>query len=557
MRLRGSWIAGSAFVAWSAVRTLGGLPAGLLELGTWMGAFGVAVIAVHLGRSEAIRVARRVSLVVGGGTSLAAITAFVGGGRGFSLHGGQGNPNWLGLLLAVCLPLSIDAAAALLRPTRRAGFAIALSLVGVEIAGLVSSHSRVAWCASLVAAAFFGAPRLHRGARAVLEPTRAWRRRRRTFAVGVVCAGLVVSATWFSLRSSVGRNPVSSDVTAEVSLRGRLHIARGALVAAAHAFPFGAGLGRFAHVFLDAQGEILASMPPSQAARRFINATTAHDDVLEAAVDSGPLAALLLIAFVVLTTRAQRRARWPAGAAATVAFGVTALGDSPLHQPAIALMMALVAAAIPAPKRHARPNRRTMGFALLATWALSACLLAFSTRAWLATRTRTLAEDHAGSLRLTYLQRSVAMDPTSGEGLLDLGLAELATKDPERAQVHLERSRALLANVGTDVALGETALDLGDSGRAIARFRAALAHHPGSLRARTAMADALRIEGRFADAEEAVEIAEHLAPGDPLVHGLADRIREERMDTDSADEAPRPPSAATPSADGPDAASVK
>jgi hypothetical protein len=553
VRASDAWLAAAGLLALACVSALRGIPSGALELGTWVGAFGAGLAAARLGRAPAESAARVVAVLAGGGASLASVVAYACGGRGFALHGGQGNPNWLGLLVCVSLPLAVEAAgraatdaAAGLRRVRLIALA---AIVLVQAAGLVLSHSRVAWCATAAAAIVLAvAPR-----RADAGRSRGWHwgRTARIAVAGValVAFGFGVlehAAASFSHGSALFEHagPISDDVPAGISLVGRLHIWRCSLSAAEGALPFGAGLGRFAHRFLDAQGETLAGLTPAAAARRFVNATTAHDEPLDLAVEAGPIAALLFVAFVSLGVRDALRGRWTAGAAALTAFGVAALGDSPLHQPAVAVVVALVAAGLPARRplrtRGAGP-RFVAASAGVATFALTAILLAASVRAWLATRAQTAALDRVGPARVAALTRSLAIDPTSGETLLDLGLAELALGDADRALAHLDRSRVLLGNLGTDVARGHAELARGDPQAAARAFQAALARHPGLVRARTGLAEALRRERRYDDAEHEADIARSLAPGDPVVRDLIDRIHEARMDDAASDAAVRAP----------------
>src|SRR5262249_31934152 len=151
-----------------------------------------------------------------------------------------------------------------------------------------------------------------------------------------------------------------------------------------------------------------------------------------------------------------------AGAAAFVAFGVCALGDSPLRQPGVAIVVALAAAGLPTRQMRLRPSRAQERVAVLAFGAMLSWLLSVSVRSWVATAMRTAADAFAPAERARAIARSLAVDPTSGEALLDLGLMELAAGEFDRADVHLELSRGLLANAGTSAALGEAALGRGD-----------------------------------------------------------------------------------------------
>lgn len=96
--------------------------------------------------------------------------------------------------------------------------------------------------------------------------------------------------------------------------------------------------------------------------------------------------------------------------------------------------------------------------------------------------------------------------------------------------LNLDRSRALLANVGTDIALGEALLASDDAERALTAYRRALARNPGSARAHAGVAEAQRALGHLDEAEQAATVARNLLPGDARVRALLDRIREARMD---------------------------
>jgi len=78
-----------------------------------------------------------------------------------------------------------------------------------------------------------------------------------------------------------------------------------------------------------------------------VNATTAHDDWLEVAAETGVPGLLLLAAAVIGGAAACLRDGARAEAATLVAFAVSALGDSPLRQPAVLVPVALVLASAP------------------------------------------------------------------------------------------------------------------------------------------------------------------------------------------------------------------
>ena len=86
------------------------------------------------------------------------------------------------------------------------------------------------------------------------------------------------------------------------------------------------------------------------------------------------------------------------------------------------------------------------------------------------------------------MQHAARVDPASGEARLALGLAELAAHDAARAREDLRASRELLANAGTDAAIGEASLELGDVADAKRAFTSAVARTPGLAGARLGLA---------------------------------------------------------------------
>jgi tetratricopeptide (TPR) repeat protein len=272
-------------------------------------------------------------------------------------------------------------------------------------------------------------------------------------------------------------------------------------------------------------------MQPKEASHAFLNATTAHDDYLQAAVESGPIALVLMVLALGGAVRRHLRARQRGLAAATLACAVCALADSPLRQPAVVIALAFSFAALRPSRVPAASGPRTLQ-RLAAPALLVACglLLAASARSWLGARLRTRANDELLEARVATLARAALLDPASGETALDLGLARLEIGDAEGALASLERARRLLANVGTSIAMGNAQLALGRADLAEAAYREALAWNPGSFRAQADLADALRVLGRFDEAEARAKIALSLSPGDERVRELIDRIHRERME---------------------------
>lgn len=415
------------------------------------------------------------------------------------LHGLQGNPNWLGLLLAVTLPLQVDLLARLRRGCSRWWWLVALSC-SLTVGALVLAASRVAVAALAVTAAVFVAGR--------------WRK------VASVGLGLAVAGAAFSLQGSLA------------AWSGRWWIWRVSLHEATDALPLGVGVGRFAHGFLDAQGELLARLPLEQAAARFANATTAHGDWLEVLTVGGPVA-LVLLGAVVGSAIAGLRQRFRAGAAAVVVAALCALGDSPLAQPGLVAVLALILAT--APRRPLRGRRRTLFVAVYAmVLASSILLLPSSTARWMGERAVTAARRAGLDQRMALLHRAHRLWPRSGETTLLVGLGHLETDAPIRAVPWLEHSRRHLANLGTDVALGNAWLRSGRPDRAAAAYRRALDRHPGYFRAHANLVEALRNLGRLDQAEQHLRTARRLQPGHPKLAGIAERLRRARIERETS-----------------------
>jgi tetratricopeptide (TPR) repeat protein len=536
-----------AFVAWSGASLAWGSPSGISALGTLAGGSGLLLASRALGFSawEGRRAAGLTAAGVGGISALFAIAQALGGARGLGIHGGHGNPNWLGLLLAFTLPLSIDLAASLRRESTRAwGFAAAIA--SVQVPALILARSRVAWAASLAGLAVW------------LILSGALRRNRAIVAGAIAIAIGTGSA---AARSAPPNATSAEDLAAGAedtpiaeAWEGRVWIWRASADAALARLPIGAGLGDFAGAYLDAQGKRLANFPPKIASRRFLNATTAHSDWIEVAVSSGLPAPLLLAAAVIAALGIAIRERRSAEAAALVAFAVCAAGDSPLAQPGFVIPFALLLGAsssdsrpnpssnptrIQTPIQKARrPIRLPYPRAITAiALGCAALLLAAAAATWLGSRKLTRARE--GLLpeeRLAALASAAKLDPRSGEAALALALAHLEIGDPVRALRELERSRALLANIGTDIAIGNAHLLAGGSRQlAAAAYRRALARHPGSFRARVNLAEALIATGARGEAEEHLAAARSIYPGHPKLALVAERLRKAIIDAETGE----------------------
>jgi len=500
-------------------------------MSVWVAGLLIAWAAADLGRARAVRAARGAALLIGAGCSLWAILAALRGARGFEVHAGQGNPNWLGLLLAVCLPLSLEWTASRVVRGSVATASAACALTLAEVTGLALSHSRVAWVAAGVTFLWMATSAIRAG---LVRLVVSHRGRRGSSVVAIVVAFIVAGTAWGASRAAThhpGGSP--EDVSARTSLQGRTWIWQESAAAAVRSPPWGVGLGRFGHAFLTEQGDALQALRPAVAARQFINATTAHQEFLQVAVESGPLATVLLAAALVAAFRGHAARRWIGGSGAVLALGVTCLADSPLRQPAIVLVMALVLGA-----QHrtlaGTPWGRGRGVlrrgALIFGTCAAAWLATGSTRAWLSTRMRTHALYCDPEARMGWMVRAAATDPTSGEANLALGLEQLARGRPDDALTSLRRSQNDLADIAVPAAMGEGHLALGRYPEAARDFEAALRWHPGFVRASIGLAEAERLLGHYPEAESHALIAATVAPGDARVAEALDRIREARMD---------------------------
>jgi len=484
-----------ALAALAALSLTWGDGHGWRDLAT-LGAAALVLLAASLRpRAEAAAMARATASVLGGGAALWTLLEAMTGARGLALHGGQGNPNWLGLVLAVTLPLSLSA---LLREGResRTGRVLAL-LVLPQIPALVLAQSRTAWVALAVAGV------------ATLVDARTPLRRNAgvALAVAIGAAATIVVAHGGALRS----------------LEGRIWIWRLAARAAAGALPFGDGLGAFPRRFLDLQGEALADLPTAEAARRFVNATTAHNDWLEITVETGLPGLALLAGAIVSGIVACRRAGARAEAASLIAFAVTALADSPLRQPAVLAPVALALASAPRTVPIGVGSPRAARVTVALGLAAAAALLPIASTSWLGARLASQARDADPERKAALLARAAQIDPRSGEIAFAAGLAHLERGATHGALAELERSRALLPKVATEVAIGNAHLVAGDAVAAAAACRRALRLDAGSFRAHANLVVALRRLGRDDDAELHLRAARRILPYHPVLAEIADQ----------------------------------
>ena len=483
-----------AFVALSALSLCWGAGGGGRDLATLGGAALLLAAASSRPRDEVAGIARTAASLLGGGAALWALAEAVAGARGLAVHGGQGNPNWLGLLLAATLPLSLSA---LFRAERGSRGERLLALLALpQIPALLLAQSRTAWIALAVAATATLADR-----RAPLK---------RSVGVALATSGAVAIALVLFVHAGAAR-----------SLDGRIWIWRLAARTAAGAFPWGAGLGAFPRLFLDQQGPALATLPTGEAARRFVYATTAHNDWLEVTTETGLPGLALLAAAIGSGIVACRRAGARAEAATLIAFAISALADSPLRQPAVLVPVALALASAPRTLRLSSERPRRIAAVPALGLLAAAALLPIAGASWFGAHLATAARDADPARKLALLTRAAQVDPRSGEIAFALGLAHLERGAPDAALPELERSRPLLPQIATDVAIGNAYLLAGDWGEAAAAYDRALRLDPGSFRARANLVVALRRLGRDGEADRQLRQARRLWPNHPALAEIA------------------------------------
>jgi tetratricopeptide (TPR) repeat protein len=342
---------------------------------------------------------------------------------------------------------------------------------------------------------------------------------RRWLVLGISGLGVAVAC-----RLIAGGGLAGGGLQAWQALGGRLWIWRCSATAALDALPLGAGLGGFAPAYLDAQARALAPMPVGEASRAFVLAQSAHGDWLQTAVESGLLAPLLLGLALISAVRAHARGQWAAGVAVTVAFAVMGFADAPLRQPGVLIPWILTLAGLPG--RTYRLPRPLAAISL----AAASLVLAAATAAWLGARTQALASATSGPARVQLLARASRLDPASGEIAVDHGLALLEAGHATAAITELERARLLVADVGTEIALGNAYQTAGQTEAAREAFRRAARKHPGSVRARVSLARAESLLGDFTSAGAELDVVARVWPRHPLLLEARDELARAELD---------------------------
>ena len=514
--------AAAVFLVVSGVSLAWGRAPGALDLGTWIGAAGFAVFGAHERRLSAVAAARLSGLWLGCTVSVVALASAAAGARAFHLHAGQGNPNWLGLLVAATLPLALDTCIlhVMRGHIRTRRFAVTLACTAPQAAALYLAHSRVAWVAA--------------GVSVLLLLALSMRAKKRSLAVVAAVAVLTALALRGGEAGAEERDAMTGDVAASQSLHGRVWIWKASAQAAKDAMPFGVGLGGFGHAFHDAQGRVLSQLAPGAAARTYENATTAHQEYLQIAGESGIVAAAAFAFALVVGVLANARRGFHGGAATLSACAISSLGDSPFRQPAIVIVCALSLGACRAlrdrPPRR-RPAAGGMQNALLAGLLLaSGWALVAGTRSWLSTRVYLASFSMAPDARVRALDRSARLSPLSAEPRFERGLVLVQAGEPAAAIAALDTAGELVADPGIFAAKGQAYLALGDLAAGERAYRSALSWSPGSVRARVGLAEVRRRQGRLDEAEAEATVARKLSPGNAQVRELIDTIREARSD---------------------------
>lgn len=501
-RLSGAGAAWCLAGHWATQTVTSGSPSGAAQAALIVASLLLLLRLARLDREARVAVAQATSLGVALVTSTVLGVQLALGARGLALHGGHGNPNWAGVVLALSAPGAVAFAG---RAGRGAQLAVGV-LVG---AALALTWARVAWLAIAVGA--LAGALLARRARPRRPGARApW------LALGLGVALCLASVTLVR-RVAPTTQPWSQ------ALAGRVFIWRVSADVALARAPFGAGTGSFAAEYLSEQGRALAPLSPAAAARRFSNATSAHSEYLDAAVERGaPGVALYLGVLLLALIGLVRAAAWD-GAATVITLAVASTAESALSLPAVVIVLVpwLAVASAETP-RLSLPEH----LVALVTIVLTAASLPGSLGRWRSERAVSGSLDAGPVERFAALDRAVRLSPTNGEAWLERGLLAQQVGASEAAVADLTLSYELLPNVGTLIALGNVALANGRPGAAATRYEQALALHPGSLRAHAGLALARVRLGSLDSARAHLSAAREIAPGTPELDLVASELAE-------------------------------
>ncbi len=514
-RLGWVWLAWCGYMA--STLLWGGL-GGVLDIALLVGAVAFGLSLSALGERTHQLWVRACAASVGTASAAIALVQYGTGSRGIELHGGHGNNNWLGLTLLVTLPITVDwawasaarSATAAAHPTRhRGGWVLAIAAVA-QVALISLARSRTALVGLVLGAVLvFVAQRSRRRFEGVL----------RRIAFGWVGLAIVASV-------SLGAVASSSAPGSGPSLFGRAAIWASAADAAASRPFVGAGAGQAGHAIGEAQGSRLQAVSPVVAARHFENAQRAHSSYWDALLTSGVVGLALLAWVLASGLHAQLAARRYGGAVAVAGVVVACVGDSVLAQPAALVLTVLVASAPVVRLPTRAPDRRVARAVQAAVWLACALLMWPAATTWYAARQLVRARTQLPDAELRLLARAASLAPLAGRVRLQYGLALLRAERPELAERELASSWLLFSNVGTQIARGNAAVLSGKRMVAVARYRDALARHPGSLRARANLASVQLARGELSDARRHIDVARRLSPGHPKIRAIAAQLRD-------------------------------
>lgn len=477
-------VLGALFVAWSVVSIAWGTRSGFVDAAPWVGAIG---IVLFFRQTRAFGAAFFENATCTLCTVLAVIALVEANLFGTSwVHGLQGNPDWLGLVLALGVPCFVA------RIAERRIFVLGLLLVVVALA---FAHARGGAIAAMA------------GAIGVIVPRRAASEAndRPALSAAAVASGFHDHPWLQSLAAREWLFRCSYDV-------GFVH------------FPFGAGLGRFHEAFLGAQSARLAALPIALQESTYLNATTSHSDISQAWAETGLVGALLLVGFLLaLILHAHRTSRAAFGTSLALAAAVVL--DMPLRQPTCVLVLALLVGSMGSARGAARatlsPHVGAPHFAGVIV-AASALLLGLSSRTWFAHHLVRNAEDHADRVMAApALLRIETWDPSVS---FLLATQSLSLGDLEAADRYASRANTWRPDLGSFLLLGNISMARGNFERARIAFEHALAIHPASFRAHASLASAFAALGRRDPARDHAKRAVFLRPGSSKAREQLDAI---------------------------------
>lgn len=500
---------GLATVAFSSLSLLWGSPAGLGQQ-CLLVACGSIALSARAGLSQAALRGQLVNLArfLGVGSAGWALWQFVSGARGSFVHGGAGNPNWLGLVLAVCLVLSLPSTKEL---QSRARWPL-LGLLALELTGLWLGQSRVAGFALGFGLVYFALLRFFP---------------RGLYWVALSTALLPLLAGWLSQPHQLLDAEAPSWLSALSARRWIWH----ATLDAWQAAPLGVGSGDFGSAYLEAQGRMLAQLELRPAARAFQSPGSAHSDWLQCLLEQGPLGFALMLAWFGSALRPKAAGGWPRGEIALVVVLVCALADTPLSQPALVALALLISAAIGTNLRTAMHLRKLGPRA----WWVLLLLLGLTTRAaaasWVAQRSASQARG-APAQRLELLTQAAQLDPRDADLQLQYGVALIDAGHSLRALDAALLSLSLSRSVSAELLRAKALSSLGEHREALLRLSEARQLSPGSFRINFALAALQLTAGQLDTARTRLKDAELVLPADPGIAVLRKRIEQAQQQRD-------------------------